>query len=65
MTGYSPALAALAQKRAVELVERLVTAQPDLAAELVAGMSRDALIAWLLPPAERQRVERPYPQEAR
>jgi hypothetical protein len=50
VTGYSPALAALTQLRAIDLIERLVTERPLVSPETVTVMSRDALISALLPP---------------
>jgi hypothetical protein len=67
MTGYSPALAALSQLRAIELVERLLARRPRIAPEMVVAMSRDTLITALLPPPRtltRRRVTRRYPREA-
>lgn len=67
MTGYNPALAALASKTALDLLAQLLlipgwSLKPP---EKVGGMSRDALISELLPPKERKRIKRPYPREAR
>jgi hypothetical protein len=52
VTGYSPALAALAPLRAIDLIERLVTERPLVSPETVIVMSRDTLISALLPPQD-------------
>jgi hypothetical protein len=49
VTGYSPALS---QLRKIDLVERYVTRHPLIPPETVAVMSRDTLIASLLPPQD-------------
>ena len=61
MTRYSPELAVLAQLRKVDLVERFTARYPWTPPQAVAAMSRDTLIAALLPPARRRRAPvRPY-----
>ena len=61
MTGYSPHLAVLGQLSALDLVERFTARYPWTPPQAVAAMSRDTLIAALLPPARRRRAPvRPY-----